>query len=357
MKRIQVLIVEDSAVVREFLLHCIARDPRLEVCAMAGSAEEALCALETITPDIISLDIELPGMNGLEATRQIMLRKPTPIVVVSAGVKSEELKITMKALAAGALSVLEKPVGSTHPEYEAMAERLCTQLVLMSQVKVVRQHRRTRWPLVPNSLPKEPRPAVRDVPAMLGITSSTGGPGALARLLRGLGSEFPLPVVAVQHISSNFVEGFGAWLNSVCPLRVALARGGELPEKGHVYLAPANRHLVVEAGGLRLKDGNAVCGQKPAGTVLLRSMARTLGTRALGVVLTGMGDDGAEGLLEIRRAGGYTIAEHRSTAIVYGMPGAAVRIGAVLESLPLPEIPRRLMQLVCDRARVNGGLS
>lgn len=346
MKPIRVLIVEDSAVIREFLRHCIGRDSRLEVCATVSTAEEALRILERLAPDVISLDIHLPGMNGLEATRQIMLCRPTPIVVVSASVRSEDLKITMKALEAGALSVLEKPVGSTHHEYEAMAERLCTQLAIMSQVKVIRQHGRSRRPAADASQPREPNPAIQHSPEILGIASSTGGPGTLAKILCGLGAEFPLPIVAVQHIASSFVEGFAAWLGSVCPFKVIVAKGGEVPVRGHLYIAPPDRHLRMGPGVLRLDNGVPLCGQKPSGTVLFQSMARSLGGGALGLVLTGMGEDGAEGLLEIRRAGGYTIAEHESTAIVYGMPGAAVRLDAVRESLPLPEIAPRLLQLV-----------
>jgi two-component system chemotaxis response regulator CheB len=345
-KRIRVMIVEDSHVVREFLRHVIARDPRLEVAAAVDSAEEALRLLEHVSPDVISMDIRLPGMNGFEATQQIMARKPTPIVVVSASVEAEDLKISMNALRAGALAVVEKPVGARHQDYESLAGRLCAQLVNMSQVKVIRQRidRGLRFGA------ERPAPAPENVfrpgPfALLGLVVSTGGPQALTRLLPTLPRDFPLPILLVQHITACFLDGFASWLSGVSPYPVRVAREGERPAAGTVYLAPANRHLEVQGDRLWLTQAAPVCLQRPSGTVLFRSMARSLGPRALGVLLTGMGEDGAEGLKEVRDRGGYTIAEDEATAVVYGMPAAAVRLGAVCESLPLEEIAPRLAAL------------
>lgn len=351
------MIIEDSGVVRQFLEHLISQDPRLEVAGSAGSAEEALRILDRASPDVISMDIRLPGMNGFEATRRIMADRPTPIVVVSASVESEDLQITMNALKAGALSVVEKPVGCTHEDYESLAERLCTQLAIMSQVKVVRQR-----------MPRHPRPAeapertAAACPAMpaggpgpewmpgvyrwLGIAASTGGPNALLEILNGLGPRFPLPILLVQHMSAPFLEGFASWLSSMCPFQAAIARDGECPAGGRIHLAPEDRHLRLDAGLLRLGRSEPVCAQRPSATVLFQSMARFDASRSLGVVLTGMGEDGAEGLLELRRAGGYTITEDESTAVVYGMPAAAARLGAACESLPLPEIAPRILQLL-----------
>ncbi len=335
MKKISVLIVEDSKVIREFLEYIIGQDPRLEVAGSVGSAEEALRILDraspdVIFPDVISMDIRLPGMNGFEATQRIMAERPTPIVVVSASVESEDLQITMNALQAGALTVLEKPVGTTSAEYEALAERLCTQFAIMSQVKVVRRHGAAR----PAQRLEPKLAALPGGCRMLGIVSSTGGPNALAHLLNGLGRDFPLPIVLVQHITASFLDGFASWLESVCPFSVEIVKGRVAPARG--------TYLVVDAG-------DPVCAQRPSGTVLFESMAKTLGRQALGVLLTGMGEDGAEGLLQIRKAGGHTIAEHESTAVVYGMPAAAVRLGGVSESLPLPEIAPRILELTSSR--------
>ncbi len=338
MRKIRVMIVEDSPVVRELLRHLVGQDPRLEVAAALGSAEEALGLLSKVSPDVISLHIRLPGMDGLEATRRIMSERPTPIVVVSASVESEDLRIAINALRAGALAIVEKPAGAGHRDYESLAESLCTQLAIMSEVRLVRRRAepRRRPPLLPR--PFGPFQA-------LGLGSSTGGPGALARILGELPSDFPIPILVVQHMAPSFMEGFASWLRSVAPQAVSLACDGELPLPEHVYVAPAERHLRLARGRLRLGEDPPVSSQRPSASVLFESMA-CLGPRALGVLLTGMGEDGAQGLLELRGAGGHTIVEDESTAVVYGMPGAAARLGAACESLPLPEIAPRILELI-----------
>ena len=355
MNKIRVLIVEDSTVVRRFLEHLIQSDPRLEVAASVGTAEEALNILHRVSPDVITMDIRLPGMNGFEATQRIMSLKPTPIVVVSASVEAEDLKISMNALRAGALAVVEKPVGMNHEDYQLLAQRLCSQLVNMSQVKVIRQRidrglrfgppKETRSPqILGQALAQGPGPF-----RMLGIVTSTGGPQALTAVLGSLPKNFPLPILVVQHITDSFLDGFVTWLNSVLPLPVQLAQDREVPQAGHIYLPPADRHLRVEGGLLRWDRSPPVCSQRPSGTILFQSMARSLGPTGLGVLLTGMGEDGAEGLQALREAGGYTLAEDASTAVVYGMPAAAVRLGAVCESLPLHEIAPQILALTAMR--------
>jgi two-component system, chemotaxis family, protein-glutamate methylesterase/glutaminase len=344
MKKIRVMIVEDSAVVSALLEYSIASDPRLEVCVTAASAEDALGMLDRVSPDVIAMDIRLPGMDGLEATRRIMSKKPIPIVVVATAIESGKWNtIPMEALRAGALTVLEKPSGTSNAEYLALAERLCTQLVIMSQVKLVRRNG-YGGPHATGRIPRSwhGRPGSFQ---MLGIVCSTGGPGALVQLLGALGSAFPLPILLVQHMTGSFLEGFASWLEDVTPFPVAIVNDGSIPAPGVLHMAPADRHLRLDAGRLRLDTGNPISFQRPSGTVLFQSMARDLAADALGVLLTGMGDDGASGLLDIRRSGGYTIAEDESTAAVYGMPASAVLLGAVCESLPLPAIGPRVLEL------------
>jgi two-component system chemotaxis response regulator CheB len=326
------------------LEHIIGNDSRLEVAGAVGSAEEALRIIGHVRPDVLSLDVRLPGMNGLEATRRIMHEHPVPIVVVAAEVEGGDLNITMNALRAGALAVVAKPGGVERSDYAAVAEDLCTQLFIMSQVKVVRQR--------PPRDQGGPRPGtIPAVPAgpspfrIVGLVASTGGPTALARVLSDLGAGFSKPVLVVQHIGAPFIAGFAEWLGTVSPLPVVLAQDRMVAAGGFVYVAPGNRHLAVDGLTLRLVDGEAVAGQKPSGSVMFSSLAVHCGPAAVGVLLTGMGEDGAQGLLELREAGGHTIAEDASTAIIWGMPGTAMAIGAAQEMLPLPSVGARLRQL------------
>ncbi|RDI62612.1 chemotaxis-specific protein-glutamate methyltransferase CheB [Microvirga subterranea] len=346
---VRVMVVEDSLVVRQLLVHIIARDPRLVVAAAVGSAEEALQEIGRVQPDVISMDIRLPGMDGLEATRRIMSEHPTPIVVIAGSIEDESLKISMNALRAGALTVVEKPVGLTSAGFDGIAETICTQLYIMSQVPVVRQ-RSFAWrpqaasTSVPASRPELDRSPSR--PTILGIAASTGGPPALAKILGGLPAEFPLPILLVQHMGAPFMEGFASWLNGLMPLDVRVARDQEIPVAGRVYVAPGDRHLLLSpVGTLQISAAPPLASQRPSATLLFQSMARSAGSRGVGVILTGMGEDGAQGLVELRQAGGYTVAEDESTAVVYGMPAAAVRLGGVRLSLPLDLIAPRLLRL------------
>src|SRR5580700_5144785 len=250
MNKIRVMIVEDSPVVSALLEYSIGCDPRLEVCATAGSAEHAMQKLEHLSPDVIAMDIRLPGMDGLEATRRIMSKKPIPIVVVAASVESRKWNATaMEALRAGALTVLEKPVGTTNADYEALAQRLCTQLVIMSQVKLVRQRHVLHFEngRIPWSFS-----GARGGFKMLGIACSTGGPGSLVQMLGALGPAFPLPILLVQHMTDTFLKGFASWLDGVCPFSAVLVDDGCVPIAGTVHMAPPDRHLKLEDGRLRL---------------------------------------------------------------------------------------------------------
>jgi two-component system, chemotaxis family, protein-glutamate methylesterase/glutaminase len=344
--RVRVMIVEDSLVVRQLLAHIIASDPRLVVAAAVSSAEEALREIGRVRPDVVSMDIRLPGMDGLEATRRIMSEHPTPIVVIADSIEDSSLKISMNALRAGALTVVEKPVGLSSTGYAAISSTICTQLYIMSQVPVVRR-RSFAWredAVAP--VPKREPDWSPMRPSIMGIAASTGGPPALAKVLGALPKDFPLPVLLVQHMGPPFMEGFAAWLNGLMPLDVRLAQDQEIPAAGYVYVAPGDRHLTLSpAGTLRVSAEPPVGNQRPSATVLFQSLARAAGRRGLGVILTGMGEDGAEGLVEMRRAGGYAVAEDETTAVVYGMPAAAARMGGVDVSLPLDMIAQRILRL------------
>jgi two-component system chemotaxis response regulator CheB len=342
------MVVEDSTVVRQLLSHIIGRDPRLQLVAAVASAEEALQELDRIRPDVISMDIRLPGIDGLEATRRIMSEHPTPIVVIADSVNEGSLKISMNALKAGALTVVEKPVGAATTGYDDLAETICTQLYIMSEVPVIR-----RRAIGSRTEPPEPGDQRRGSdpqpgrPNFIAIAASTGGPPAFARILGALPANFPVPILLVQHMGAPFMEGFASWLDGLTPLGVALAQAGETPAPGHVYVAPGGRHLLLgPRGTLVLTDDPPLHGQRPSATTMFRSLARVAGSRALGVLLTGMGEDGASGLAELRQAGGYAITEHASTTVVNGMPAAAVRLGGSSLQLPLDQVAGRLLHIV-----------
>jgi two-component system chemotaxis response regulator CheB len=348
---VRVMVVEDSLVVRHLLAHIVSRDPRLQLVSSVESAEEAMVAIPRIRPDVISMDVRLPGMDGLEATRRIMTECPTPIVIVARSVEDSTLRISMNALRAGALSVVEKPLGITSTDYERVADDICTQLLIMSQVPVIR--RRMTAPSTIRTVRVAPSsmPVHREQPRLLGLAASTGGPQALSRLLGFLPKDYSLPILLVQHMGAPFLEGFASWLDSTVDLKVLLAQDGAMPVAGEVYVAPGDRHLRINRDGvLQLGDDTKIDNQRPAATALFQSMADNVGDGGVGVLLTGMGEDGAQGLLRLRQVGGITITEDASTAVVYGMPAAAVRLGASQISLPLDLIGTRLLQLSKEAA-------
>jgi two-component system chemotaxis response regulator CheB len=352
LNQIRVMIVEDSPTVRAYLRETINASPRLNVVAECETAEQAIEMLHRAAPDVISMDIHLPRMSGLEATRRIMEFRPTPIVIVSRSVNAEELNWTMDALRAGAVSAVEKPSCQGGDGVSELGTRVCRELVVMSEVKVIRQRfnrpgsqKLIATSMKPHSSCSAAGTCIRQS-QMVGIVASTGGPHAVETVLAAIGSDFEIPILLVQHMTASFHAGFISWLNRLSPQIVKEATHGVVPMAGHVYVAPADKHLLVRGGRLALDQGPPISGQRPSGTVLLRSMADELGSRAAGVVLTGMGDDGADGLLAIRHAGGLTIAEDESTAVVNGMPAVARSLGAACVSLPLESIGKTIKNLV-----------
>ncbi|MBW0149863.1 MAG: chemotaxis-specific protein-glutamate methyltransferase CheB [Phenylobacterium sp.] len=339
------MIVEDSLVVRQLLTHIIGRDPRFVVAAAVASAEDALAEIPRVRPDVISMDIRLPGMDGLEATARIMADNPTPIVVIADAVEDASLRISMNALRAGALTVVEKPAGPSNASYERLAETICTQLFIMSSVPVIRR----RSIGAPRDERTEARPIVTGAFErldFLALAASTGGPPALAKVLGALPSNFPAPVLLVQHMGAAFMEGFAKWLDGLCAMPVVLAQDGVLAEPSCVYVAPGDSHLAIRSSGvMRITQDPPVGGQRPSANVLFGALAEAAPTRTVAALLTGMGEDGAQGMSRLSQGGAHTIAEHASTAVVNGMPAAAVRLRAARDILPLDLIGPRILQL------------
>lgn len=350
MKHVSVMVVEDSPVARELITDALNSDPRLRVICAVDTAEKALRLLPKVAPDVISMDIRLPGMDGVEATRRIMTEQPTPVVVVAADHRTETVSGSMEALRAGALAVMEKPRVESPEAYRAMARRLCDQFVNMSQVKVVRQRfapepaeRRAQAGIAAERKRTSTGGRAFDIVA---IAASTGGPAAVAGLLKAIGPDLAAPILVVQHMAGVFLEGYADWLGSVCRLPAALARDGETPHPGTVRIAPSGHHLILAKGQLRLAPESGGRGHVPSADMLFRSVATAAGARAIGILLTGMGNDGAAGLLAMRRAGAHTIAQDQATSAVYGMPGAAAALGAASEQLPIGAIAGRIRELV-----------
>ncbi len=338
--RIRVMVVEDSQTVRRRLCEVIASDPGFEFVGEAGDGRSAIEGCRDLRPDVVSLDMMLPVMTGQAVTEYVMAYFPTPILVVSASTNRGELFRTYDALAAGALDVLEKPTGlEKEGEWEA---RYLASLRQVSRIRVI-THIRAR--LAPHPPIPAGTTAVTPVPGAggfraLAIGASTGGPGAVIEVLRSLPTGFSLPILLVLHMAEPFAQPFADWLDGQSSHRVSYAREGDrLSEMaGRVLLAPPNRHLEVQGGLLRLSDGPERHSCRPSVDVLFESLARSPDHPVIACLLTGMGKDGAKGLLEIRRSGGLTVAQDEATSVVWGMPREAVVLGAAERVLPLEGI-------------------
>jgi two-component system chemotaxis response regulator CheB len=349
---IRVLVAEDSATARALLVEILRGDPDIEVVGEAGDGVEAVELTQKLRPQVVTMDIRMPRMDGFQATKEIMITAPTPIIVVTGSTRAREVEYAMHALRAGAVAVLAKPAGPRSPTLEEDARKLIDTVKAMAGVKVVRHWR----PATPRAGPLPPPVPGRagSVGQVVAVATSTGGPAALQRVLGGLPGEFPVPILVVQHITPGFTPGLVAWLNTVCDVQVKVAEHGEPLAPHTVYLPPDGWHLGVARvalGGSRrpavlLSDAAPVAGFRPSGSFLFESVAQAFGPVTVAVMLTGMGEDGVEGLRHVRRAGGRILVQDEPTSVVFGMPGAVLQAGLADEILPLDDIAGRLMTLV-----------
>ncbi|HEY9659257.1 MAG TPA: chemotaxis-specific protein-glutamate methyltransferase CheB [Allocoleopsis sp.] len=374
---IRVLLVEDSPVAIHILKRILASSPDIEVVGVAHNGIEALELIPRVQPSVICTDLHMPKMSGMELIRRIMVEYPRPILVISASVQEEDTQNVFQLLQAGALDIFPKPRTGLPSEYEQAKTELINRIKVLSGVSVFTQRFRQATPVTPAIAPKSPpapsrsaaKPAASlsvaspystaaanprlDIrsPRIVAIGSSTGGPQALHTIFKQLPAHFPLPILCVQHISEGFLQGLVDWLGLETSLRIKIAQAGEVPQPGVVYFPPERRHMQVDSQGrISFSNSPPVAGHCPSVTVLFQAVAAYYRQSAIGILLTGMGRDGAEGLLDIANAGGITIAQNEQSCIVFGMPREAIALGAVQHVLGLDDIVPTLMQKI-DFAR------
>ncbi|HYE86112.1 MAG TPA: chemotaxis response regulator protein-glutamate methylesterase [Vicinamibacterales bacterium] len=350
-RKSRVLIVDDSAVVRRLLTAALADEPDIEV---VGSAADPIIAADLIgvhRPDVLTLDLEMPRMDGLTFLRQLMQQAPMPVIVVSSATQAGSAA-SIEALRAGAIDVVAKPNGphSVGP----MGDRLKRRIRALREVKIVR--------LSPAVAPAPAAPRRSRLPGdsrrsgLIAIGASTGGTQAIEALLTRMPEDCP-PIVVVQHMPANFTRAFADRLNGVCPMRVVEARGGEPLVRGVAYIAPGDYHMIVERNGVnlqtRLQQGPALHHQRPAVDVLFDSVAKIRSVRTVGILLTGMGSDGADGMVRLRAAGAQTIAEDEQSCVVFGMPKEAIARGGATHVASLLRMPALIEECFDRMMRVS----
>lgn len=349
---VRVLIAEDSVTARELLVSLLGSDPGIKVVGEAANGVQAVEMAKRLRPSLVVMDIQMPEMDGFEATKRIMIEAPTPVIIVTAAHDPRDVEMSLRAVQLGALTVLPKPVGPGSPGFEASAGRLVSLAKALAEVKVVRR----RWSAEGAAAAARSREAAQErgleggpVHAVA-VAASTGGPAALYRFLEHLPRDADVPVLVVQHIADGFSQGLVTWLSSGTPLPVKLAEQGERLAGGVVYVAPCRHHLEVGPGRtVSLSATPPVGGFRPSATVLFRSVAAAYASTAAGVILTGMGQDGCEGLAALRSAGGRVLAQDEASSVVFGMPGAAISAGLAHVVAPVEGLAHSLSKLVTRR--------
>jgi two-component system, chemotaxis family, protein-glutamate methylesterase/glutaminase len=334
-ERIRVLVVDDSALMRKLIPAILARDPSIEVVGTAMDGAFALKKIEELRPDVVTLDLEMPRMDGMETLRLIMQRAPIPVILFSTHSK-EDAYSTFKALALGAIDFVAKPKDAAAGHLDVIADQL------IEKIKVAKRAGRSKLaaPVFAEATPqKKAARAALPPNRIIAIGISTGGPNALQFMLSQIPGDFPASLAIVQHMPEGFTEMFSRRLDECCAIDVQEAKSGDLLVAGRALICPGNRHMMVRRmprGDMAvLSDGPAVNGHRPSADVLFHSVAQEFGLTAVGVIMTGMGDDGAEGLGAVKAAGGMTIAQSEDSCVVSGMPHAAIQKGHVSKVVPL----------------------
>lgn len=344
----RVLIVDDSPVGVEILTYILGRDPDITVLGAVGDGQQAVEAVPRLHPDIITMDAHLPRLNGFDATRRIMETHPTPIVMISGTMDTHDAAVAFRAMEAGALAILPRPA-LNQPTSRADAAHLVQTIKLMAEVKLVRRWQQ-KGPALPIASAITPKAADSADLRLVTIGVSTGGPLALKALLSQLPGDFPLPIAIVQHIALGFVDGFATWLGGDAGFPVHVASDRQVLQPGHAYIAPDGIHMGVDHRPMAVfSHSQPENGLRPAVSYLFRSAAQALGASAIGVLLTGMGKDGAQELKLMHDKGSVTFVQDQSSCVVFGMPEEAIRLGAAVHVLPPKEIGEALAKLAIAR--------
>jgi len=327
---IKTLIIDDSQLVRTILRDFLESDSSFQIIGEAENGQDGVNKAKELSPDLITMDIEMPVMNGLDAIVEIRKFSSCGIVVIST---HDTAKMAYDATAKGAHDFFSKDIFTSQIS-EQQRERILEILKHVTKAKNITAQQTEK---------KEP-PAVKKINAVV-IAASTGGPMALCQLFSSLPQSFPVPVFIVQHNTSGFDQGLVQWLNEYSSLNVLLAEEGTVPSKGNIYVAPTGKHLIINNTGIALDDGELINNQKPSADMLFKSAAETFNDSLVSVILTGMGNDGAEGTRLVKQAGGVTIAQDETSSMIFGMPQAAIETGCVDMVLPLNEIANKLVSL------------
>lgn len=324
---VRVLITDDSPVVSEILRKILSSDPEIEVVGWARNGRESTDLAYKLRPDVITMDINMPVLDGLQATRAIMEKCPTPIIVISSSVSKEDTRMSFDLINAGALDVMEKPRAESPQSYSGMASELIRRVKIVSRVRPFRRTSaqvRTLVQPVPMPLSKVEENRI------LAFGASTGGPQALLSILKGLPANISVPMIAVQHISPGFTSGLVDWLNHECSVEVVVAKDGERLRPGVIYFPEDDCHLSIGTNG-ELRQGRSlpVGGHRPSIDYMMRTVAASYGPNAVGILLTGMGRDGVDGMKAIKAVGGTTFAQDEASSVIFGMPREAIAAGVV----------------------------
>lgn len=350
-KPVRVLLADDSPTIRHYLSSIMIEMNNITIVGEARNGREVIELVHKLQPDVVSMDINMPTMDGLEATRQIMAEIPTPVVVVS-GLIESDVELSMRALEAGALAVVEKPPDRQNPQFEEKRKRLITAIRAMAGVSVV--SRRSGYRKLTDE--SQEFSAIKSAtdrlsrPEIIAIGASTGGPSAIHRILKEFPADLSVPVVIVQHMPHEFLQGLARWLQRSTDLQVKIAESGDEIKSGHVYIAPGTSHMTTkrqhEKLFVHLIRERGTPQYQPSINMLFNSLATTCGSNAIGVILTGMGDDGASGLLAMKQASAKTLAQDENSSTVYGMPQAALLCGAVKSVMPLTNLAPEILKML-----------